>query len=122
MVLIWSALGYFDHRRQRAGSDRRRLLALRRRGVAGGFHHLLHNAPSGVMTRCRYASRIIPRRAVWLAGGIGLGALLFGLCAGPAAWFLQLVVNYALASYACFPMTSAHSSAARLDGSAPDCS
>jgi hypothetical protein len=37
------------------------------------------------------------------SGGIDLGALFFSLCAGPAAWFLQLVVNYALASMACFP-------------------
>ena len=37
------------------------------------------------------------------SGGIDLGALFFSLGAGPAAWFLQLVVNYALASIACFP-------------------
>ena len=35
--------------------------------------------------------------------GTGLGALFFGLSAGPLAWYIQLVVNYALASYTCFP-------------------
>lgn len=30
-------------------------------------------------------------------------ARIFGLWAGPAAWFLQLCVGYALASWPCFP-------------------
>jgi hypothetical protein len=29
--------------------------------------------------------------------------LLAALCAGPAAWALQLVADYAVSSYACFP-------------------
>jgi hypothetical protein len=29
--------------------------------------------------------------------------VLLGLCAGPAAWALQLVAGYALSSWACFP-------------------
>jgi hypothetical protein len=37
------------------------------------------------------------------SGAIDLVALFFSLGAGPAAWFLQLVVNYALDSIACFP-------------------
>jgi hypothetical protein len=37
----------------------------------------------------------------------GLAAVLFGVFAGPFAWALQLNVNYALASYACFPHTEA---------------
>ena len=37
----------------------------------------------------------------------GLVAALFGVFAGPFAWALQLNVNYALASYACFPHTEA---------------
>jgi hypothetical protein len=28
---------------------------------------------------------------------------LFGLAAGPAGWIIELVTNYGLASYACFP-------------------
>ena len=36
-------------------------------------------------------------------GGTGLGALFFGLSAGPLAWYIQLVINYALASHTCFP-------------------
>ena len=36
-------------------------------------------------------------------GGTGLGALFFGLSAGPVAWYIQLVINYALASHTCFP-------------------
>jgi hypothetical protein len=34
---------------------------------------------------------------------VSLSALLFGLFGGPVAWIAQLVVNYGLASYACFP-------------------
>jgi hypothetical protein len=37
------------------------------------------------------------------SGGAGLGALFFGLSAGPVAWYFQLIVNYALASHSCFP-------------------
>jgi len=32
-----------------------------------------------------------------------IALLLAGLAAGPAAWALQLVVGYAIASHACFP-------------------
>lgn len=32
--------------------------------------------------------------------------LLAGLAAGPAAWIVQLVVNYGLASHACYPSTA----------------
>jgi hypothetical protein len=35
-----------------------------------------------------------------------LAALGFGLCGGPLAWAVQLYVNYALASHACFPATA----------------
>jgi hypothetical protein len=35
-------------------------------------------------------------------GRVGLGALLFGLFGGPAAWAVQVIVNYALASHSCF--------------------
>jgi hypothetical protein len=31
------------------------------------------------------------------------GGIAFGLAAGPIAWFVQLVANYALVSIACFP-------------------
>ncbi len=34
---------------------------------------------------------------------VGLAALGFGLCGGPLAWAIQLNVNYALVSHACFP-------------------
>ena len=37
------------------------------------------------------------------SAGAGLGALSFGLSAGPLAWYIQLVINYALASHTCFP-------------------
>jgi hypothetical protein len=37
------------------------------------------------------------------ASGGGLGPLFFGLSAGPVAWYVQLVVNYALVSHSCFP-------------------
>jgi hypothetical protein len=37
---------------------------------------------------------------------IRLAGLGFGLCGGPLAWAVQLNVNYALASHACFPATS----------------
>jgi uncharacterized membrane protein len=37
-------------------------------------------------------------------GGRGrIALLLAGLAAGPAAWSLQLVVGYAIASHACYP-------------------
>jgi hypothetical protein len=36
-------------------------------------------------------------------GKVSLAALTFGLVAAPAAWVLQLVVNYSLASHVCFP-------------------
>jgi hypothetical protein len=36
-------------------------------------------------------------------GKVSLAALTFGLVAAPAAWALQLVVNYSLASHVCFP-------------------
>lgn len=32
-----------------------------------------------------------------------VGWLLFAVLAGPVAWGLQLLINYALASYPCFP-------------------
>jgi hypothetical protein len=34
---------------------------------------------------------------------ISTPAQLFGVAAGPAAWIAQLVLNYAVSSYACFP-------------------
>lgn len=34
---------------------------------------------------------------------VSLGALFFGLAGGPAAWITQLVVNYGLASFTCYP-------------------
>jgi hypothetical protein len=34
---------------------------------------------------------------------VSLAARFFGLMAGPAAWFGQLVANYALSSVACYP-------------------
>jgi hypothetical protein len=34
---------------------------------------------------------------------VSLAMLTFGLVAAPAAWALHLVVNYSLASHACFP-------------------
>jgi hypothetical protein len=36
-------------------------------------------------------------------GRVGLSAQLSGLAAGPAAWIAQLIVDYGLSSYACFP-------------------
>jgi hypothetical protein len=35
-------------------------------------------------------------------GGVAVPVLLFGVFAGPLAWGIQLVVNYALAVYPCF--------------------
>lgn len=32
-----------------------------------------------------------------------IGWLLFGVFAGPVAWGLQLIFNYALAAYSCYP-------------------
>jgi hypothetical protein len=32
-----------------------------------------------------------------------IAALLFGLAAGPAGWIAQLLLDYGLASYACYP-------------------
>lgn len=34
---------------------------------------------------------------------VGLPALFFGLCAGPLVWAFQLLSNFALASYSCYP-------------------
>jgi hypothetical protein len=34
---------------------------------------------------------------------VDIGWLFFGVFAGPVAWGLQLVINYALAAYPCFP-------------------
>jgi len=34
---------------------------------------------------------------------VGLAALFFGITAGPIAWIVQLVINDAIASHACFP-------------------
>lgn len=34
---------------------------------------------------------------------VGLVSLLFGAFGGPAAWAAQLIANYALASYSCYP-------------------
>lgn len=34
---------------------------------------------------------------------VSLAALFVGLIGGPAAWFTQLLANYALASFTCFP-------------------
>ena len=34
---------------------------------------------------------------------VGLFAQFFGLAAAPTAWAMQLVLNYGLASYSCFP-------------------
>jgi ABC-type spermidine/putrescine transport system permease subunit II len=36
-------------------------------------------------------------------GRVGFGSLFGGLLAPPIAWSLQLLVNFGLASYACFP-------------------
>ncbi len=36
-------------------------------------------------------------------GRVRLGGVFFGLIGGPAAWVTQLIVNYGLASYSCFP-------------------
>jgi hypothetical protein len=40
------------------------------------------------------------------ASAIGLGALWFGLFGAPAAWSVQLMLNYALVAHACFPAMS----------------
>jgi hypothetical protein len=37
------------------------------------------------------------------ATGRGIVLLLAGVAAGPAAWVAQLIFDYALSSYACFP-------------------
>ncbi len=34
---------------------------------------------------------------------VGLGRILFGVFGGPAAWAAQLIANYGLASYSCYP-------------------
>jgi hypothetical protein len=41
---------------------------------------------------------------------VGIIAALFGVFGGPFAWALQLNINYALASHACFPHAEARSS------------
>ncbi len=41
---------------------------------------------------------------------VGAAAALFSVFCGPFAWALQLNVNYALASHACFPHAEARSS------------
>lgn len=38
----------------------------------------------------------------------GVLALLFGLAAGPTAWIGQLLLNYGLSSYACYPADRPH--------------
>lgn len=40
-------------------------------------------------------------------GRVTVTALLFGLGAGPAAWVVQLLLDYGLSSYACFPADQA---------------
>ncbi len=51
----------------------------------------------------------IPRRGANAAhpapsrGSVGLGALWFGLAAGPAAWSVQTLVNLSVAAHGCFP-------------------
>jgi hypothetical protein len=37
-----------------------------------------------------------------------IAALLFGLAAGPAGWIAQLLLDYGLASYACYPDGQPH--------------
>lgn len=44
-------------------------------------------------------------------GRVGLVATFFGLWAAPAAWVGQLIVNYGLASYACYPRYVPHAHA-----------
>jgi hypothetical protein len=36
-------------------------------------------------------------------GRVSLGGQLFGIAAGPAAWIAQLVVDYGVSSYVCYP-------------------
>lgn len=43
-------------------------------------------------------------------GRVGLGALFFGLCAAPIVWSIQLMANFALASYSCYPHASPRTS------------
>jgi hypothetical protein len=38
-----------------------------------------------------------------MARTLTIPSQLFGVAAGPAAWIAQLVINYGLSSYACFP-------------------
>lgn len=38
----------------------------------------------------------------------GIVALLFGLAAGPTAWITQLLLDYGLSSYACYPADQPH--------------
>ena len=37
------------------------------------------------------------------SGGVGRGALFYGLIAPPLVWAIQLYLNFALASHVCFP-------------------
>jgi hypothetical protein len=45
------------------------------------------------------------------AGAVGTGVLFAALLASPMAWTLQLLVNYGLASHACFPREAPHPTA-----------
>jgi hypothetical protein len=48
-------------------------------------------------------AQTMPEQAPPPCSQVGLVALAFGLCAAPLAWLAQLVVNFGLASYVCYP-------------------
>lgn len=43
-------------------------------------------------------------------GQVGLGTLLFGIFGAPAAWSVQSLVNFSLASHACYPEMTPYAS------------
>ena len=42
-------------------------------------------------------------RSVRRSGGVGRGALFYGLLVPPFVWAIELYLNFGLASHACFP-------------------
>ena len=72
--------------------------------MAGGVRYLLPYAAVGVRPmiapQAEPDGHPSPHR-----GKTRLAALIYGLCAGPAAWLIEQVVNATLGQEACFPGT-----------------
>lgn len=72
--------------------------------MARGVSYVLHRASPWVKVMNNDPKQTIAlHHPATHRNRVGLSTLLFGLCAAPLAWSIQLLLSTALAGHACFP-------------------